>query len=43
MEQAFFQKNRWKLAQHLEPYSVVVLFAGKAPLKRGDEYYPIFT
>ncbi len=40
MEQAFFQKNRWKLAQHLEPYSVVVLFAGKAPLKRGDEYYP---
>lgn len=40
MEQSFFQRNRIKLAERLQEDSVVVLFAGKAPLKRGDEYYP---
>lgn len=40
LEQEFFQKNRVKLAQRLQEHSIAVLFAGKAPLKRGDEYYP---
>ena len=40
MTERFFIDNRRKLAARLEEGSVAVLFAGKAPLKRGDEYYP---
>ncbi len=40
MTERFFIDNRRKLAERLEEGSVAVLFAGKAPLKRGDEYYP---
>lgn len=40
MTERFFIDNRRKLAARLEEGSSAVLFAGKAPLKRGDEYYP---
>ena len=40
MTERFFIDNRRKLAARLEEGSAAVLFAGKAPLKRGDEYYP---
>jgi len=35
-----FKKNREKLLNRMEMYSVAVIFAGKAPYKRGDERYP---
>ena len=35
-----FQKNREKLAQRLDENSIAILFAGQAPVKRGDEQYP---
>lgn len=35
-----FQKNRKKLLERMETFSAAVLFAGKAPIKRGDERYP---
>lgn len=35
-----FQKNREKLFGRIEMFSAAVLFAGKAPYKRGDEKYP---
>ncbi len=35
-----WKKNREKLFARMEPSSVAVLFAGKAPVKRGDENYP---
>ena len=35
-----YSKNRLKLFNKLDESSVVVLFAGKAPQKRGDEDYP---
>ncbi len=35
-----FRKNREKLLQRMEMFSAAVLFAGKAPYKRGDERYP---
>lgn len=35
-----FKKNREKLLNRIEMFSVVVIFAGKAPYKRGDERYP---
>ena len=35
-----FKKNREKLLNRIEMFSGVVLFAGKAPFKRGDEKYP---
>ena len=35
-----FKKNREKLLNRIEMYSVAVIFAGKAPYKRGDERYP---
>ena len=38
MTERFFIDNRRKLAARLEEGSAAVLFAGKAPLKRGDEY-----
>lgn len=40
MAEPFFIKNREKLFSKLEQNSVVVLFAGNAPTKRGDEKYP---
>ena len=40
MAEPFFIKNREKLFSNLKDNSVAVLFAGKAPVKRGDEYYP---
>jgi len=36
----YFEKNRKKLFAIMEVNSLAVLFAGEAPLKRGDEYYP---
>ena len=35
-----FKKNREKLLNRIEMYSVAVIFAGKAPDKRGDERDP---
>jgi Xaa-Pro aminopeptidase len=35
----FFLKNRRNISNRLEDKSVMVLFAGKAPYKRGDELY----
>lgn len=37
--QKFFIDNRKKVLEKLEDKSVMVLFAGKAPIKRGDQYY----
>lgn len=39
MKEAFI-KNREKLLNRIEMFSAAVLFAGKAPFKRGDEKYP---
>ena len=36
----FFKNNRKKLFENIEDSSAVILFAGKAPVKRGDENYP---
>lgn len=36
----FFINNRKKLYNNILDNSIVVLFAGKAPVKRGDEFYP---
>ena len=36
----WFVKNREKLAARMEPSSMALLFAGRAPYKRGDECYP---
>lgn len=38
--QEAFRKNREKLFNRIEMYSAAVIFAGKAPYKRGDEKYP---
>ena len=35
-----FKKNREQLLNRIEMFSAAVLFAGKAPFKRGDEKYP---
>ena len=35
-----FIENRNKIAQRLENGSMLILFAGSAPVKRGDEFYP---
>ncbi len=40
MSHGYFAKNRRKLEKRMEEGTVAVLFAGKAPCKRGDEYYP---
>jgi len=32
--------NRKRFAKHMEPNSALILFAGEAPVKRGDEFYP---
>lgn len=39
MNKDFFIKNRKNLIKELENKSVIVLFAGRAPYKRGDELY----
>lgn len=43
MEKAFFEGNRAKLAKALPENSLTVIFAGHAPMKTGDEFYPFFT
>lgn len=40
MAEVFFIQNREKLFQGLSENSVLILFAGEAPFKRGDEKYP---
>lgn len=40
MENNVFNKNREKLLARMETPSAAVLFAGRAPYKRGDEKYP---
>lgn len=40
MNEEFFKKNREKLMEKIEDNSVIVLFAGNAPKKSGDENYP---
>lgn len=40
MAKVFFTQNRQRLAERMPQNSIAVLFAGKAPYKRGDEYYP---
>lgn len=40
MAKVFFTQNRQRLAERMPQNSIAVLFAGKAPCKRGDEYYP---
>ena len=36
----FFEKNRKKLLDKLNDGDLVILYAGAAPVKRGDENYP---
>ena len=36
----FYKKNREKVAAKLENGSMLVIFGGIAPVKRGDEFYP---
>lgn len=36
----FFCNNRKKIADFIDDKSIIVLFAGEAPFKRGDEKYP---
>ncbi len=40
MNKEFFKKHREKLMEKIEDSSVIVLFAGNAPKKSGDENYP---
>lgn len=40
MDTDFFLNNRYNLSKCLEDRSVMIIFAGKAPYKRGDELYP---
>jgi Xaa-Pro aminopeptidase len=42
MEKSFFTKNRNRLCDKLEDDSIILMFAGEAPYKTGDETY-IFT
>lgn len=39
MDKKFFKNNRKKIASKLPEESVLLLFAGRAPYKRGDELY----
>jgi Xaa-Pro aminopeptidase len=36
----FFENNRRRFAEKMENNSLLVLFSGYAPVKRGDEFYP---
>lgn len=40
MNKEFFINNRRKLASQMEDNSILVMFAGRAPYKSGDEVYP---
>lgn len=40
MNKEFFENNRKKLIEKVEDNSIIVLFAGNAPKKSGDENYP---
>ncbi len=40
MNKDFFENNRKKLIEEVEDNSIIVLFAGNAPKKSGDENYP---
>lgn len=40
MNKEFFKNNRKKLIEEVEDNSIIVLFAGNAPKKSGDENYP---
>lgn len=40
MNKEFFENNRKKLIEEVEDNSIIVLFAGNAPKKSGDEKYP---
>ena len=40
MNKEFFENNRRKLIEEVEDNSIIVLFAGNAPKKSGDENYP---
>lgn len=40
MNKEFFKNNRQKLIEEIEDNSIIVLFAGNAPKKSGDENYP---
>ncbi len=40
MNKEFFENNRKKLIEEVEDNSIIVLFAGNAPKKSGDENYP---
>lgn len=40
MAELFFEHNRRKLFKEMTDFSAAVLFAGQAPVKRGDELYP---
>ena len=40
MNKEFFKNNRQKLINKIEDNSIIVLFAGNAPKKSGDENYP---
>jgi Xaa-Pro aminopeptidase len=37
---SIYQDNRRHLIENLNPYSLVILYAGEAPLKSGSEYFP---
>jgi len=43
MEQTYYQGNRARFCETMEPNSVAVIFAGKEIRKTNDEYYPFFT
>jgi len=36
----FFYDNRGRVSQYIDNKNAIVLFAGEAPIKRGDESYP---
>ena len=36
----FFRENRKRISEIIDERGAVVLFAGRAPVKRGDEKYP---
>lgn len=43
MEQTYYQGNRARFCEAMEPNSMAVIFAGKEIRKTNDEYYPFFT
>lgn len=42
MKPEFYQGNRARLYETLEEGTLLLMFAGRAPRKTGDEYYPFF-